>query len=525
MAKAFGAYVHLKVAETQAQLQEKINEKFANTKLVIPTIDISPALTNLQTQLQSTLSQISRNLNVDITAVQSAGSSGTSEQTAAAEERAANAAERRAAANSSSAQSSAENATTEQQSAVAAEQRLQYNEQNHSITVETSDLNKAETDRLTGQLRLLSQIVQMRSTLTGMLDGGIVSSDGNNNVSGLLNLLNQLQSSILANLTPTKAEFASFEAQVTAAQTAMKLLNEELIEAGNIGSATTQTERFATLEKKLITLRAQIQRTLSANGNLNGTTTGSSMQAMIGQIDSYITRLHNMGTISDSTYKEMNAEISRMSLGFKTMQSNMIEAGDTGNSMITRLVNGFKKFGGWMIVTRVLTSIIRLCRQVVTNVKDIDTAMTQLRIVTKASSSDITKAMTNIAKSAKEAGASMTDLIDSATTYARLGYSLDESSSLAKYTSMLQTVGDIDVSDAQDAITAITKAFNIDIDDIESVMDKLVEVGNNFPISVSQIAEGLNNASSALAGAGNTFEQSVAMLTAANTTVDYCRAA
>jgi hypothetical protein len=42
---------------------------------------------------------------------------------------------------------------------------------------------------------------------------------------------------------------------------------------------------------------------------------------------------------------------------------------------------------------------------------------------------------------------------------------------------------------------------------------------NHFPISVSQIAEGMTNASSTLAAAGNTFEQSVALLTAANTTM------
>ena len=42
---------------------------------------------------------------------------------------------------------------------------------------------------------------------------------------------------------------------------------------------------------------------------------------------------------------------------------------------------------------------------------------------------------------------------------------------------------------------------------------------NNFPISVEQIALGMTNASSAMAAAGNTFEETVALLTAANTTV------
>ena len=168
---------------------------------------------------------------------------------------------------------------------------------------------------------------------------------------------------------------------------------------------------------------------------------------------------------------------------------------------------------------------IRTVRKMVSTVKEIDAAITQLQIVTNTAKSEMRSFGEDVADTAKKIGASMTDLIDSATTYARLGYSLSESSTLAEFTSMLKAVGDIDVSDAQDAITSITKSFGINASEIESVMDKLVITGNNFPISVSQIAEGMTNASSALAAAGNTFEQSVALLTAANTTVDFCRAA
>ena len=114
----------------------------------------------------------------------------------------------------------------------------------------------------------------------------------------------------------------------------------------------------------------------------------------------------------------------------------------------------------------------------------------------------------------------MTDLTDSATTFARLGYSMNESSTLAKYTSMLKNVGDIDVGDAQNAMTALIKAYDLDVKNIETVMDKMVDVGNNFPISVSEIATGVNNAGSMLAAAGNSYEQTIAMLTAANTTVE-----
>lgn len=142
-----------------------------------------------------------------------------------------------------------------------------------------------------------------------------------------------------------------------------------------------------------------------------------------------------------------------------------------------------------------------------------------MQIVTKASTAEMNEFADSAAATSKRVASSISDFVDSATTYARLGYTMSESSQLAEYTAMLQNVGDIDVSDAQDAITSIVKAFDVDTSEIESVMDKLVTTSNNFPISVSQIAEGMTNASSALSAAGNSFEQSVALLTAANTTI------
>ena len=165
-----------------------------------------------------------------------------------------------------------------------------------------------------------------------------------------------------------------------------------------------------------------------------------------------------------------------------------------------------------------MQQVIRRIREMINITIELNDAMTQLKIVTQATDAEYERYARNIARTATEIGIATKDLIDASTVYARLGYSLDESSALAKYTGMLQNVGDIDASTAQSAITSIVKAFNVDIGDIESVMDKLVVVGNNFPISVKQIAEGMMNASSSLHAAGNNIEQSIALLTAANTT-------
>lgn len=228
------------------------------------------------------------------------------------------------------------------------------------------------------------------------------------------------------------------------------------------------------------------------------------------------------GSVKTDTLK---AATSKANETLKSSTATIKANGDATKTWSERVGNLGAKFGTWFSITRIIMYVVRAIRQMISASVELDSAMAQMQIVTKASESQMNQFADSAAKAAQRIGSSITDFISSATTFARLGYSLDESSQLAEFTAMLQNVGDIDVSSAQDAITSIVKAFDVDTDEIESVMDKLVTTGNNFPISVSQIAEGMTNASSALAAAGNSFEQSVALLTAANTTINLCRAA
>ena len=219
-------------------------------------------------------------------------------------------------------------------------------------------------------------------------------------------------------------------------------------------------------------------------------------------------------------HDKLIAYLNKRQLEFRMEAENGFKgAGEAAGKFGSKLGDIASKLTSLFSITRVIMAVVRELKKMVQASIEVDSSMNQLQIVTKESDSVMKQFGETAAKTAKEISASMTDIIDSATVFARLGYNLDESALLSKYTAMLKNVGDIDVGSAQNAVTAIVKAFDIDVDEIESVMDKLVTTGNNFPISVSQIAEGMNNASSVLASTGNTFEQSVALLTAANTTI------
>lgn len=255
----------------------------------------------------------------------------------------------------------------------------------------------------------------------------------------------------------------------------------------------------------------------------NGTTSNeyARLQTYNNQLN---TLLSQFATKSISSTK-FSSQVKSIGDEFVRTSSIIRTAGEDTRGLADRFGSLAGKFSMWFSTTRIIMMVYTNIRKMISASIELDKSMTQLQIVTKENDEVMAKFGDTAAAAAKRIGSSITDFVSSATTYARLGYSLNESSQLAEFTAMLQNVGDIDVSEAQDAITSIVKAFNIGTDQIESVMDKMVISGNNFPISVSQIAEGMKNASSALAAAGNSFDQSVALLTAANTTINLCRVA
>ena len=189
-------------------------------------------------------------------------------------------------------------------------------------------------------------------------------------------------------------------------------------------------------------------------------------------------------------------------------------------SVISRLLTSIKDQIKRNISTAVAGFAVGAVKNLVTTNIELGASFADLQIVTRATNMEMETYSDTIASIAEETAISMSDLVEATTTYARLGYSAEESMTFAKYTAMLQNVGDVDATTAQNAITAIIKAYNIGYDEIVDVMDKLVLVGNNFPISPSDLAEGMNNAGSMLSVAtGGNFEQSLAMLAAANTTI------
>ena len=160
--------------------------------------------------------------------------------------------------------------------------------------------------------------------------------------------------------------------------------------------------------------------------------------------------------------------------------------------------------------------------QLIDNVKAVDAALTQLQIVTGESGYSIEQFAEKAFKAAQKIGASATDIMSSTETWARLGYSLNESLDLAEITTMFANVGDISVDDATTSMTSILKAYTgtLDVSDAERIAAILVDVGAKYAVSAGGLGEALQRGGASLEAANNSLEESIALITAGNSAVN-----
>ena len=165
--------------------------------------------------------------------------------------------------------------------------------------------------------------------------------------------------------------------------------------------------------------------------------------------------------------------------------------------------------------------VVNGIKKMIESVKELDLAMTELKKVTDLTSVGYENFYQNAVNSATQIGASVSDTVNATADFARLGYDVSDALQLAEASIIYKNVGDgiTDISQSTESLISTIKAFKLEATDAMTVVDELNEVGNNFAISSTGIGDALQRSASALFGAGNSLEESIGLITAANAIV------
>ena len=208
-------------------------------------------------------------------------------------------------------------------------------------------------------------------------------------------------------------------------------------------------------------------------------------------------------------------------LSLKENYAIIQQNGDATKGLGERLVGLGKKFTQWFGVSQLIMAAYRAIRKMITAVIELDTAMTELKKVTDETDETYRRFLENAATRAKKLGASLTDVVKTTADFARLGFSLEDAEVVSDAALVYKNVGDgiEDIDQASESLISTMQAFGIEAKDVMSIVDKFNITGNKFAISSGGVGDALLNSAAALNAAGNSLDESIGLITAANTTI------
>ena len=368
---------------------------------------------------------------------------------------------------------------------------------------------KALTEEANAVKKSISQIDTNINKLNSIKNKKVFENNTDNqsvqqqitSIDNLIAKYNQLKTQLSVAQTPEaivkiNTQIANLKNEFTQAVTGATQLQQKL----------KDTSGADNLSSKIKKLTADIQSYINANDRMMKSNVGTNGNSFANQLQDMIVQLQNAK--DPDTYN-------KIANNFRVVRSQVKAMGLEGATAFGSLMANAKKFMTWMGMTSTISAAARSIRDMINNVVDLDTALTNLKKVTDETDATYSRFLKNASQQAKELHSTVTDLIEQTSQWAKLGYNLEQANELAKASMIYSNVGEVDNEQSVTNIVSAVKAFDVAVSDIMSIPDVYNKLGNEFAVSSKNLGVGMAQAATTMAMAGNDFNQVAALLTGA----------
>lgn len=338
-------------------------------------------------------------------------------------------------------------------------------------------------------------------------------------------------SKLSADLYSLEAGFTKLHGSTNQYSSDLSKLRTDLSGLSNISGLDKQQAEFERITQEVDRLKAAYKEAKAENDSLVASQQLLSQKTVLGnQIETWM----NKNTIAAKKYNDVlkdlqkslsNAstatELKDVSRQFTEIKTAAAASGSLGKSVFATLKDNITSLSPLFGMGSMINTTIRGLKDMYSNVVNIDSAMTELKKVTDETDSAYSSFLTNASKRSVELGTTITDYVNSTANFARLGYSMADATQLSEVANIYSVVGDeiSGIDEASSSVISTMQAFGIQANDAISIVDKFNEVGNRFAISSGGIGDALTRSASSMAAANNTLDETIALITAANTVV------
>ena len=288
------------------------------------------------------------------------------------------------------------------------------------------------------------------------------------------------------------------------------------------------------------TMYANISDSVNAAKSLGKALTEDTDQA--GKIAKNVSKLETQGSRLSQYFNKYNSELKKHSelyqkfLDLQFKLNNGLLTEPEAKTAVSKLLIEARAAGVevdnlWRKLQRTFGSRVRSwvagdslflitssLRQIYQNVVQIDTAMTELRKVTDATSKEYIQFLDDAETRARRLGATLVETVNASADMARLGYNLQDASALADTAIVYSNVGDNveSIDEASKSIISTMQGFNIEAENSMEIVDKFNEVANHYASSAGDIGEIVKRSAAAMKVANSTLDETIALGVTAN---------
>lgn len=177
--------------------------------------------------------------------------------------------------------------------------------------------------------------------------------------------------------------------------------------------------------------------------------------------------------------------------------------------LLSETIKNFAKFTLYYQSLRLLKQGIN---EALDTMKDLDKAMTDVRLVTGTSIEDTNKLAQEYNQLAKEMGATTTAVAEGAGEWLRQGKSAEETSKLLKASMTLSKVGAIESSEATQLLTSSLNGYKYSAEEAMTVVDKISAIDLAAATSSQELAVALSRTANIADDSSISFNKLLAMI-------------
>lgn len=304
-------------------------------------------------------------------------------------------------------------------------------------------------------------------------------------------------------------------------------LQESSTTAKAVGSVASEKQGIKDLEEHSRVLKQITKRKieLAAAEKTVESSTQKSNQAVESYVNELKQEISMLTTKLDLLEKGMTGTdalteaTENRALAEQRVKTAIAESNTKGKEQLTlvdKLKSSFKdyfnNFMSYGLVNNAINAMTTAIRQSIDTVIELNTAMTDVQMVTGETASQTAELAREYSEMAQSLGATTTQIANGASEWLRQGKSVEETNQLLEASMVLSKVGAIESSQATELLTSTLNGYKMEAEDAMHVVDAMSKVDLEAATSVEELAVALQSTANMARVNGVGFEELLGMV-------------